>query len=77
MKIKKLKRVLKIKPKKKKSSTYSTINNTKYPSQFIVYLNYKSQLKAYSKKQFDPFCRRDRIEFFYNDNESIITTVGQ
>ena len=32
--------------------------------QFIVYLNYKSQLKAYSKKQFDPFCRRERISFF-------------
>jgi len=63
--------------KKKKSLNYSEINNNKFPSQFIVYLNYKSQLKAYSKKQFDPFCRRDRIEFFYNSAESIITTVGQ
>jgi len=63
--------------KKKKSSRYSTINNNKFPAQFIVYLNYKSQLKAYSKKQFDPFCRRDRIEFFHNQTESIITTVGQ
>ena len=44
--------------------------------QFIVYLNYKSQLKAYSKKQFDPFCRRERIEFSIN-NEKIITTIGQ
>ena len=48
--------------------------------QFIVFLNYKSQLKAYTKKQFDPFCRRDRIKFIYdiNNNEKIIeTTVGQ
>ena len=45
--------------------------------QFIVHMNYKSQLKAYSKKQFDPFCRRDRINFFYDKNNSITTTVGQ
>ena len=46
----------------------------------IIYLNYKSQLKAYSKKQFDPFCRRNRIDFFYdceNTNKKITTTVGQ
>ena len=48
----------------------------------IVYLNYKSQLKAYSKKQFDPFCRRERILFYvgkYNgvDNDPLRTTVGQ
>jgi hypothetical protein len=42
-----------------------------------VYLNYKAQLKAYSKKQFDPFCRRERISYKYSDNESITTTVGQ
>jgi len=45
--------------------------------QFIVYINYKSQLKAYSKKYFDPFCRRERIDFQYETNKSIITTVGQ
>ena len=45
--------------------------------QFIVYLNYKSQLKAYSKKQFDPFCRRERISFFYDKDNELITTVGQ
>lgn len=45
--------------------------------QFIVYLNYKSQLKAYSKKQFDPFCRRERISFFYDKENELVTTVGQ
>ena len=31
--------------------------------EFVVYMNYKNQLKAYSKKLFDPFCRRERISF--------------
>ena len=44
---------------------------------FIVYLDYKSQLKAYSKKQFDPFCRRERILFLDNNKNGIETTVGQ
>ena len=34
--------------------------------EFVVYLNYKLQLKAYSKGQFDPFCRRSRLDFHYN-----------
>ena len=63
--------------KKKKDTQFSNIPSSVYNHQFNVYLNYKSQLKAYSKKQFDPFCRRDRIEFFYNNTKSIITTVGQ
>lgn len=44
---------------------------------FVVYINYKSQLKAYSKKYFDPFCRRERIYFYYTKDEYIITTIGQ
>ena len=69
------------KNKKKKSTTKyedtPPISNGFY--QFIVYLNYKSQLKAYSKKQFDPFCRRDRIQFYYDKDKEkyLITTVGQ
>ncbi len=51
------------------------LNNKK--KNFIVYLDYKSQLKAYSKKQFDPFCRRERILFFDHEGKEIITTVGQ
>lgn len=34
--------------------------------EFVVYLNYKLQLKAYSKDQFDPFCRKSRIDFYYD-----------
>ena len=42
----------------------------------IVYFDYKSQLKAFSKKQFDPFCRRERINFPYKKT-TIETTIGQ
>ena len=44
---------------------------------FNVYLSYRSQLKAYSKQQFDPFRRRDRILFCYRTGCSVETTVGQ
>ena len=45
---------------------------------FNVYLNYRSQLKAYSKQQFDPFRRRDRILFHYSAGcAAVETTVGQ
>lgn len=46
-------------------------------SHFIVHKDYKDQLKAFTKKQFDPFCRRERIQFFYKDEKFIRTTVGQ
>lgn len=45
--------------------------------EFVVYLNYKSQLKAFSKKLFDPFCRRERILFQCGTHEAFETTVGQ
>lgn len=63
---------------KKYNIKYDIINVNKVKKRFIVYLEYKAQLKAYSKKEFDPFCRRDRISFSYHENEEeIITTVGQ
>ena len=74
---KKKKLITKKSPKNKleqktKKSKYEYVDD-----QFNIYLNYKSQLKAYSKKNFDPFCRRERINFFYNNDTSITTTVGQ
>jgi hypothetical protein len=45
---------------------------TKNQRYIIVYLSYKSHLKAYSKKMFDPFCRCKRIKF-----NGLDTTVGQ
>ena len=58
---------------------YSKYNNTEYiwnNKNFNVFNSYKSQLKAYSKKQMDPFCRRQRVSLSSNDM-SIITTCGQ
>jgi hypothetical protein len=57
-----------------KQHTISYILNQQ---EFLVYLNYKSQLKAYSKKLFDPFCRRERIMFQLPGHEPFLTTVGK
>tara|TARA_B100000963_G_scaffold299369_1_gene271393 strand:+ start:1751 stop:2395 length:645 start_codon:yes stop_codon:yes gene_type:complete len=51
--------------------------NPDYCKQFLVYIDYKLQLKGYQKKQFDPFCRRSRINFYYENNKFFVTTVGQ
>ena len=63
----------------KKNYTVYTIpeNGSKSARRFKVYLDYKLNLKAYSKKRFDPFCRWDRIAFPYLNNSYIQTTVGQ
>ena len=49
--------------------------------QMNIYLNYKTQLKAYSKRQFDPFQRRERISFEVEvgegEKQKIVTTIGQ
>ena len=44
---------------------------------FNVYQNYKLQLKSYSKCNFDPFCRKDKILFYYTDDKFIQTSCGQ
>lgn len=62
---------------KKKNISYFLTNKYKVSNQFIVYIDYKLQLKGYSKKQFDPFCRRNRLNFYYTDDKCITTTVGQ
>jgi hypothetical protein len=45
--------------------------------EFLVYLSYKGQLKAYSKQYFDPNCRRERIMFTIPNNEAFMTTIGK
>ena len=44
---------------------------------FKVYVNYKLNLKAYSKKRFDPFCRWERITIPYKNDKYVETTIGQ
>ena len=71
----------------KKFNINYILNNIAY----FPFKNYKLQLKAYSKKFCDPFCRRERVIFDYQNNqildfkqnvkmahkEYIITTIGQ
>lgn len=61
-------------------TNYAKTHSTSYilnSQEFLVYLNYKSQLKAYSKKLFDPFCRRERIMFQIGTQPTFLTTVGK
>jgi hypothetical protein len=61
-------------------TNYSKTHSTSYilnGAEFVVYMNYKNQLKAYSKKLFDPFCRRERISFQIPGHEAFLTTVGK
>jgi hypothetical protein len=61
----------------KKNSTVIIQRNNNEVENFIVYVSYRAQLKAYSKQQFDPFRRRDRIKFYYEQNKYLETTIGQ
>ncbi len=61
-------------------TNYAKQHNISYilaGQEFLVYNNYKSQLKAYSKKLFDPFCRRERIMFQIPGYPLFQTTVGK
>jgi hypothetical protein len=66
------------------ATNFSKENYTQYPvskngmmERFKVYNDYKLNLKAYSKKRFDPFCRWDRITIPYKNGTYIQTTIGQ
>lgn len=54
-----------------------TIIEKKNGERFKVFNSYKLNLKAYSKKKFDPFCRWDRITIPYDEDTRIQTTIGQ
>ena len=58
----------------KKNYTVYKIEND---DRFKVYNNYKLNLKAYSKRRFDPFCRWQRINIPYDKDKYIQTTLGQ
>ena len=71
---------------KEKDIRYTTKSADGHNRMFNVHESYKAQLKAYSKRQFDPFCRRQRILFHYElknkengkrELHKIRTTVGQ
>lgn len=43
---------------------------------FNVYDSYRNELRAHSKKNFDPFCRRERFTF-ETEGSTLETTLGQ
>lgn len=75
---------------KKYNINYPIVKNNEEINYF-PFKTYKSQLKAYSKRFCDPFCRRQRVIFDYinnkiydfkkdlelDHNNYIITTIGQ
>ena len=61
----------------KKNYTVYNISKNNKTERFKVYNDYKLKLKAYSKKRFDPFCRWERINIPYENNNCIQTTIGQ
>ena len=68
---------------KKYYTVYNITNNitdsesNENVKRFKVYVDYKLNLKAYSKRRFDPFCRWERITVPYENDKFIQTTIGQ
>jgi len=62
-------------PARNRSSV--VINDNEGMTRFKVFNQYKLELKSYSKLRFDPFCRRERIHVPYDDEQSVVTTIGQ
>ena len=59
---------------------YAKMYNVSYwngTRKFNLYVEYRGQLKAYTKLFFDPFRRHDRITFVLDDARTVETTVGQ
>nr|WRJ69773.1 hypothetical protein TetV2_00324 [Oceanusvirus sp.] len=57
----------------KRNNSIAVVDDT----QFSIYHSYRTQLETYSKHQFDPFRRHQRIRYVYDGENSIETTVGQ
>jgi len=63
-------------------TNYSKKHNVSYilPAEdrmFNMYIDYKSQLRSYSKRRFDVFKRRNRIHFPLADGTMLESTVAQ
>jgi hypothetical protein len=64
---------------KKNTVTLETYRNG-YREIINMFLDYKANLKAFSKKSFDPFCRRERIMLRFEcdtEQKTYITTTAQ
>jgi hypothetical protein len=59
------------------ASTATQLSPKNFDNYIIVHDNYKCQLKEYNKKNFDPFCRWNRIRMYYDKNKFFYTTIAQ
>ena len=59
----------------KKHATKYNYKKNGYVESFFVFLEYKKQLSAFSKKNFDPFCRKNSkklsARYYYKNDQSI------
>jgi hypothetical protein len=68
---------------KKNHVVYETTGKDGVPYVFIVWKEYKAQLRGFSKKFFDPFCRTagpkctERLEFDDGNGKRVYTTIAQ
>lgn len=60
-----------------KHAKTESINYELNGESFYVYSQYKNQLKAFAKKNFDPFCRSSQKIVIKSNNISITSTCGQ
>lgn len=60
------------------SKKYKTfLSNSKSKCNLDVYQLYKLQLKSLGKSRLDPFCRKNKLIFYYTDTKFIETSCGQ
>jgi hypothetical protein len=59
------------------SKKHRTVISSPDKNPIDVYQAYKLQLKSFSKRVFDPFCRKNKIIFYYTDSDYIETSCGQ
>jgi hypothetical protein len=62
---------------KKNYTLYPIKNSSGEMIRFKVWVDYKLRLKSYSKLNYDPFCRWERISIPYKAGTCIETTIGQ
>lgn len=60
------------------SKKTNVIIHTESGAYFNIYMDYRAQLRAFSKQFFDPFRRKDKFMFHYGDDgKAVLTTIGQ
>ena len=59
-----------------KYAKYNTVTKIQNSNPFQIHTKYRQMMRAHTKKCFDPFCRKKRVELTLH-NKTIITNVAQ